>query len=509
MVFLALAGFSAGAQETVCANKSTVLMDNNFRNTLWFNSNNASGLGFSPLADYGNVDLVWGFEKGDFATQQTGTGYNDVSLKTSGAVGLGGFRLWGSFVFQNKFDTGCRYNCTVYDVDNLMPYYAADTTLSNWNRQNYELAMKAASPVLWDRTCFGLELDYDSKVGAKQKDPRTETYKYRINIKPSVTVKLGQKNSLGLVFRYENGFERSEFTNANSRFDQVVWLMNGLGNATTWKVGGNEGLKVYYYKNNLFGASLQWAYCGNNLEILADLAYESRGIEGFSTPSLPKRMGRSAQNTYSAGLQMLFGEFKSNKIDLDAKLGMSSGFEPVQQRDDTPREQRWVLLAENEMSSYSLLDANLSYDHLFGNEDKRGYDWKVAATARYRMQDDRYNAPESRFNNANASLTIQGDKQFKLKSTAIRLGADILYNKSLSGEYEFQGLTTKLQPLQGLYKADMTYWTSDYFKTGLSVDCNFQLKKIALDLCVKAAYAKATGSNLNRITAGAQFGIIF
>jgi len=80
-VLLALAGFSAGAQETVSTNKSTVLVDENFRNTLWFHSDNAAGLGFAPLANYGNVDLNWDFRNGTLATQQEGTGYNDVSQR--------------------------------------------------------------------------------------------------------------------------------------------------------------------------------------------------------------------------------------------------------------------------------------------------------------------------------------------------------------------------------------------------------------------------------------------
>jgi len=506
---LALAVIPAGAQEAIFANKSTVLMDENFRNTLWFNSNNAAGLGFAPLANYGNVDLNWDFEKGNLATQQSAEKFNDVSLKTSGAVGLKGWNLWGSFVFQNKFDTGCRYNCTVYEIDNLMPYYAADTTLSGWNRQNYELSMKMACPILWDRVCFGLEINYDCKVGAKQRDPRTETYKYRIDINPAVTIQLGKKNRLGLVFRYENGFERSQATNANSRFDQTIWLMNGLGNATTWKVGGNDGMKIYYYKANLFGGSLQWGCSDTNLDILLELAYNYKDLEGFTTPTLPKRMGRTAQNHFNALFQCMFGNDKSNKINFDAEVGMSDGYEPVQQRDDTPTQQQWVLLAENKLSSFNLITANLSYDHLFGNQDKRGYDWRVAANANFRMQDDSYNGTACLFNNKNIALNVQGDKQFKLKSTAIRLGADVLYNKSLGGEYVFTGLTTKLLPIQGLYKNDLTFWTSDYCKAGLSLDCNFQLKKLALDLCVNAGYAQAIGREANRITAGAKFGIIF
>jgi len=508
LVLLALAGFSARAQETIYANKSTVLNQENFRNTLWFNSTNASGLGFAPLADYGNVDLLWDFQNGEFAPQQTGTGYNDISLQTSGAKKLGGFKLWGSFLFQNKFDKGCRYNCTVYDIDNLMPYYAADTTLSDWNRQNYELSMKAAGPVLWNNVCFGLELDYDCKVGAKQRDPRAETYKYRINVKPSATIKIDGNNSLGFVFRYENGFERASYSNANARWDQTIWMMNGLGNGTLWKVGGNDGLKTYYYNANLFGGSIQWGYNDKDLELLVDLDYNYRDIEGFTTPTLPKRTGHAKQNRFNAGFQCLFGEYRSNKFNLDASVGMSSGLEPVQQRDDTPRAQQWVLLTENELSSYNLILAELSYDHLFGNQDKRGYDWRVAANAKFRMQDDRYNAPVCTFNNMNTALGIQGDKQFKLKATAIRLGADLLFNKSLGGEYT-ANLTKNNLPLKGLYTNDLIYWTTDYCKAGISLDCNFQLKKLALDLCVDAGYAQALGRNDNRITAGVKFGILF
>lgn len=131
-------------------------------------------------------------------------------MGTSGGAYIGKFLATGGFSFRNIFEHDALYNVLMYELEDNMPYYPVDDKSSGWNRQEYLLNAGLSSPVLWDRVSFGVKVDYTTKVGAKQLDPRGETYKYSVTVKPSVAVLLGQ-SLLGLSGTYTNGLSAEQY----------------------------------------------------------------------------------------------------------------------------------------------------------------------------------------------------------------------------------------------------------------------------------------------------------
>ena len=229
------------------------MFQTNFRNTLWFSTDNAAGLAFSPLASYNDLNLSYSGKFGKFSVAQDAVTSHNVEFETSGALSLGGFRLWGDFSFKNIFDKGVRYNSNRYEVPENMPYYIADSYSSDWNRQEYDLSVKGASPVLWNFVSFGLSLDYQTRVGAKQLDPRCETYNYHINVAPSVVFRFASNHHLGVDGFFEYAHERTTPSLNNSFEDQKVFITSGLGEYLLGKIGGNDGQKTWLYRAYEYG----------------------------------------------------------------------------------------------------------------------------------------------------------------------------------------------------------------------------------------------------------------
>ena len=129
-----------------------VLKETNFRNAPWMESNNTAGLAFRPFEMYKDLNINYENNAGEFRKQQEAAKRNNVTLNTSGSTYIGKFLVWGRFSFRNIFDKGCNMNALMYEIDEDMPYYPIDTTKnSGWQKQEYDLQAKLASPVLWDR----------------------------------------------------------------------------------------------------------------------------------------------------------------------------------------------------------------------------------------------------------------------------------------------------------------------------------------------------------------------
>lgn len=482
-------------------------LDNNFRNTLWFNSGNTAGLAFRPLAKFNNLNLTYNLEKGEFRPEHKGNSINDISLNTGGSLMLGDFMLWGDFSFRNKFEDGANYNLALYEVSDDMPYYYSDPNVSSWIKQEYELAAKMASPVLWGRMSFGLELQYITRVGAKQKDPRSETFKYNVMLLPSLAVSLGKGHILGVNGLFDNNFERSKPSLNNMMKSQKVIRSKGLGEGINAKVGDNDGVKTLSYKGMKYGGGIQYSYTGN-AELLVDIGYIARTVDGFENTKLPIRLGSTKSGDITGDIQFIFGNDKSNKLVLDALYSSTSGFEHVQKLDDTAFRQEWVLVSSNKMTTFTSVDASLAYDHLFGNEETKGYDWKIGAVASFVYDNWQYAAPLSYFTDMSVAAGLEGGKQFKFRKSTLMVGLSASFSKNLSGEYVYGGSRTDSWQVT-YYRNYNKYLTSDYVEAAGRVNYTFHAKKVNYYIDVDCGWIKPLSVSSDRLAGRAVFGILF
>lgn len=508
-------GTPASAQENRKTYVYPASLEFNHARSLWFNSNNAAGLTVTPLDNYNEVSATCKFEDGDYKRQQSGDRITGTAFNTNGALRLGKVVLWGDFNFANRFDRASLYNTMLYQVADDMPYYVADPQVSNWKRQLYDMSLKAATPLLWDRLGIGITANYTTRTGAKQKDPRSTTYYYHVNVQPALILRLGQ-HYVGLNGLYENMFERTVPTNSDNQNDQPVFLMRGLGNYAVGTVGGLGGVGTFYYKGNKVGGGLEYGKTGK-FSFLLDLNYRLRVIDVFQSPTKPQRMGSTKNQTYRGNLQLMLDGALTNKLAIDYYRRSTDGVEYIQELDKTYEVQQWITIAKFIRSNYAFKALSLNYDLFMGRE--KGYGWRAGAKAVYSDRRDEYYLPDSHLSTENFYGEIFVKKNFDLgKYSALLAGLNGGYNKNLSGEYVYNGSYAESAVVTDFYAADFAFLTADYWQIGGNINFSFPLGlgDTALYLDARADWllpknydAAAGSSNPSRIFAQFSVGFTF
>lgn len=453
-----------------------VLKENNFRNTLWFNTENSAALAFNPLMKYNELFLSYNRKGGEEHPWREAKIREGIEAETSGYANIGGYGLWGKFSFNNILDRGQRGNAIMYEVPYDMPYYVVDTVYSHWNRQEYDMSMKIASPAIKERLSLGLQAGYTSKVGAKQRDPRAETFVTDAALSPSAAYRFFGRHLIGLSGLFKYHYERSFPSNNNYHIDRIVYITKGLGEGELYKVGGNDGLKEYDYKGFLWGGSLQYGYKGG-FSVVAETGAELKKTDVNQSVSLPKNMGTARSVLFKGSIQALWGKNDSDRLLLEGRLRMTDGVEKIQERDNKLMNQKWVTLGEYIKSSYINTYMSLSYDRQLGEEPIGGYNWNIGGGLVYIREDDEYFAPRHRFNWSSLSAAAFGAKFFRFQSSDLLAKVSAGYTYGIGGEYIYTG-NNKTIIIQDFWREELYYRLKSRWDFGVRAAYTFHSGKI-------------------------------
>lgn len=448
----------AGAQDLIVSDKASV--EENFEHALWSRSSNAAGLAGQPLSDFHLVGAGWQYVSGDFRRMQEGQRTADLDFDTQGALRVGRIQLWGHFRYDHISVSDASYNTVLYDpFDDRQVFGVADPVPSGWKRQCYDMEFKAAMK-LTDRLYGGLHLEYTDRIGAKQNDPRCETFKYNITVKPSLVLVAGDHH-FGLTAIYSNLFERSVPVLSNASEIQDVFVLRGLGNYVV-DVVGNNGLSTLFYRCNSFGGALQYGFGSSFLAEVGGLFHDTRATESATQPyqlgsTAKLEAWGSAQWLQPHGKWTLEGSWSQvNATEYSQVHNLATG--------------RYEVVTSSFCSSYAKIDAKLAYQRYFGDSDSVPYRWKVGGSAAFKHQDDQYFVPESRFYYDNLLLEAQAQRRMPAGISVFRMGARLGYLVSLDGDYVYSGLHPEDAPAAIWYPHDIAILTADCFRTGLSAD---------------------------------------
>jgi hypothetical protein len=463
--------FVAQAQGSKSTIYPTALELNQAKAT-WFNSNNAAGMILTPLSDFGTLSVGYDWKVGDYKLQQEGN-LKTLDINTSGSRPLGKARVWGEFSYQNITQEDTKFNTLRLTLDPDMPYILADSRLSYFKKQTYNMTMKAATPVLWDLVAFGATANYYTKSGAKQIDPRCESFEYGIEVKPSAVFTFGD-HSAGLTFMYKNAFDRYSPLNSNNQQDQPAFNLRGVGTFVDVVVGSFGGLGTYYYKTNRLGGALQYGYQGLNAKVLAEGYYTYQVIDVFHSPSKPRRMGSTIQHVAGGNLQtVLEGDSFTNKITLDGYMRSTDGIEYIQMIDATYEVQQWVTIAKFIRSKYDFTGLSLKYD--LYKDSGAGYDWMAGIQGQYTDRLDTYILPESSFKAENVYGEIYGKKNFMVGNNSIVVGLSAGYNYNMAGEHIYNGPFPDSEVIRELYEKDLAILSANYYQFGVNLKAIFPM----------------------------------
>ncbi|MBO8471391.1 MAG: hypothetical protein IAB82_06305 [Bacteroidetes bacterium] len=451
----------------------------NFERHLWFSTDNAAGMALSPLDNYSVVSAGYRHTEGDFRSLQRGKSENLLTFNTNGAVSLGRTFLWGDFTFRRDGWQDAQYNTNCFFLDPDMPYYVADDRAGDWTRQSYDMSVKAAFPMLWDRVVFGAGASYLAYKGAKQIDPRGVPIGYALEVSPSVAVIIGEGHAIGAVFTYRNMFERSTFSNVQGSNSSPVFLMKGLGFYSSGSVSGTGGISPYFYPGNSFGGSLQYAFSSGDVQVLADLGFYSYRRDAFQNPQTRYRMGTAGKTGCSADFMVMWGSGVRHKLSLEALYTVTKGTEYLQERDQDVNTDPYKVLAELDMSRYRTRRASVTYGIFTGGRDNT-YSWYAGVQAGYEGRSETYFTPESvlEYNNAGAALFAK--KNFRAgKTCRILVAADAGYRLNLGGEYDYNGPDPDHRVITVFYANEFAVSSADFFKAGLDAVFSVPVRSVA------------------------------
>lgn len=188
---------------------------------------------------------------------------------------------------------------------------------------------------------------------------------------------------------------------------------------------------------------------------------------------------------------------------------LTDGIEYVQKLNTTAYQQEWMVLNENEMTTFTGINATIGYDHLFGASDPKGYSWKVGGEARFEMFNQSYLSPASTSDAMRIYAGALADKHFKIRKSSLLVGLHAGYAVGLGDGYTC--LSAKVYPAPVAMMNDQSDWlNASYLKAGGRVDWTVSSgKRVNWVLGAKASYISALDLDKDRILCSATFGILF
>ncbi len=479
-------------------------------NSLWFNTNNSAGLVLDKMYNYNDLNFNYSFKNGDFKRMSDGDNERLIGVSTEGGLNLDGGYVWGQFSYNNEKQEGTLYNTTMLDPTRGMPYYVIDKNLSDWDKQDYNLKMKVSSKPIFGRFLIGLEASYNTKTGAKQVDPRSETNFYTINAKPGIVANF-DKHVVGLNFEYERLSQESLTRNSNGQLSQNVWVMKGLGNAYSSVVGGQQSLGKFVYDGNEVGGAIQYSFVGESVRLLFDGKYSFMVEDVISEPTKPKKEGTVKENNYQANLQVVASGENLHRAELSYSDNKISGIEYVQFLDNSYEVHSWIVTYQSVRSTFSVKNALLKYDFFKGNDFE--YHWRAGLSVNYKNSDDLYIMPESSMKIEDLIFGVNGKANLNLgKKGKLLAGLSFNYKSNLNGEYVYGGANPESDIITKFMTPDFQYLKRDYYKIGGEVSYFTNISKSKkVGIYVKAAldYYKPSEGNDHRMLTNLGVGFTF
>ncbi|MCK9160401.1 MAG: hypothetical protein M0P00_07955 [Bacteroidaceae bacterium] len=440
----------------------------------WMQSANASGLIFEDHETYNDLNIGYKWNKGIFRRPQQGEKNNNLFINTEGAINLGKTYVWGKFAFTKEKVTGSDYNASIIDPYRGMPYYVADTNISDWKNQFYDLDFKVATPITKSLS-IGLSGSYKAQLGAKQRDPRTENRLMYLDLKPGVTYAFNEHHHLGVNLEYFSLKEESNMTNINDYVDQTYYALYGLGTS----VKGLGAGRTTNYEGNDVGGALQYFYSNCGVKFIMQGSINAKVEDANVSFSTPKKEG-TVKDWVRTGMASLHLDRPKylHMISVDFLSRSIDGIQYINQRDNTESLSGWMDLYSNIRSTYETNTLNAEY----ALYKKRGseYTWNVHAALKYNRQNDEYIMPHSELKYENMIVAVGGKLNIKAcdkLSKRVLLTADVNYSSNLSGIYKYGGANADSPIVTDFMQRDFNYLTSDSYGVRASAKYSQKIKE--------------------------------
>ena len=473
-----LLGFATGTSAQETTGWTPAALELQKEQKLWFHSQNAAGAAFESLLNYSSLNIDYDRTNGDFKPAQKGDNITTLNVNAEGFINLGSAYVWGEFNFVHENVTDALFNASITDPYRGQPYYVADQGYaSDWRNQYYNMRFRASTPVFWKRFTVGIDGTYKASLAAKQRDPRTDTRFYNLQLLPAIAVALGSHDRLGANMLYSSIKEESNMTKSNTYVDQTYYEMYGLGTASS---GLGTGRTTNYYGNK-WGFGVQYNHENNGWNILAEFFW-NRCVENVDISfSTPKKDAMTNDKTIGGNLTIeKRGEKFTHRLSGSYSRRDIDGIQYLSQRDNTESYLGWVTLHADVRSTFKTDDIRAAYSLIKnrGNE----YSWRADASVNFVNKDDQFILPNSTMDSKNIYANVDFKKNFIVTDDMDRrllAEARLGMKKSTSGAYEYNGSYADYPTVTTLMPLEESYLLSDAWNIGWTMTYSQLVKKDA------------------------------
>jgi len=385
---------------------------------LWIGSSNAAGIAQGYIPEIGQAKVASTLKEGAFRRPQQAGSDRDVSFYSEKYQSLNKLKLYGSFDFRQSWQNNLEWNALLNPY-RRMPYILADSVGGEWKRQEYNLKLKAASAALADgKLSVGAGLNYYVGTGARQNDPRPQSYVYDLTFTPSAILKLSDKFNLGYNFIYEAFRENVSYESSNSTDVQKAYWFTNTGYFLDWQMSA-LGSYSRYYIGKTIGSGLQLSYENEGVEGLVGVRYDRRKETSEDGTSPARPTGRLDENNYSVTGLLRFNK-ASHTQQIRAEWNSHDGEGIDYHTASGNAETGWIVTNKDVLTTSYYNNASITYSFI-RNAANDDFKWMAEAGIAFDGRDIRYLKPQMR-QNVDAiefsvryvyNLTIPGRKSWK------------------------------------------------------------------------------------------------
>lgn len=496
IIYILIIPFLLAAFENIAAqemNHSPAAVEKMKLHRIWHKTDNAAGIFLDGAENYTLLNMSYETIDGDFRRPQQGKEENILKFDAEGGVNLDKIYLWGEFRYSRNAIKDANFNASIIDPFRGMPYYVADTNVSNWNNQHYELAFKAGMPHINDYFSLGLAGSYKASTGAKQRDPRTENYLMKLELKPSIVYSPTPAHHIGLNGVYYSLKEESYMENINTNISQTYYELYGLGTAV---IGLGSGRTTNYVGNNV-GGGIQYNYTGN-VDVLFSSDYSLKVEEVEISFTTPKDDSATKQTLWKNNLYLhTTAKDHSHYLNVEYAKRHIDGIQYITLRDVSETYKGWISLHKNIRSTYKDQFLQIGYDYTKNAQNE--YKWLAGIQMGIKEKKDVYLIPRSEKKIKNAFGEIHGKYNCNLSDKLAKrllMGISFAYNKNLSGHYLYGGSHPEYPIVTELEQGDFDYLSSDFYALNVSATYSQRIKKEnKINFFIKANGIFAKGQN--------------
>ncbi|WP_163323589.1 DUF6850 family outer membrane beta-barrel protein [Draconibacterium mangrovi] len=476
----------------------------------WSSSENAAGLQFIDITQrLGKASLFYRKDKGNFHRFQEADENLQYGFYTNGYTTFQHWKFYGDFSYYKHLEKDILWTDVMHPY-NDNPYTIGDDIGGKYRKEYFEMNAKAAWHIS-NALNFGSEMNYQTGVGTRRKDPRPVNKETNFKFKPGLVYTFNRFN-LGLNLKIETA---TEDINIELVTDSAYTYYNfkGLG---TFSSTFERDPRIH--QSTTFGGSLQFGFTGKKLQNMTEIGFFQKETDIKRGESVPLQVVLLEKFQTDVNSVFLINPNKQsiNRLKFTFNDKHIYGHEPVIEPKVVQENFQWETITKYVLYWHKENTVGLTYDYL-KLVDNNHFNWGTSFGGNIYTSETKYFfVPEKNKQKLNYYMLNAAVKKEILASFAnIVIEINGAYQNGFNSSFQLVEDEILQQSVNtDFVETDFNYFNNGMAEAGLSVSVGKNIKlysknmQLYLDTGYKKQFSQMPG-NPNRSFVDLQFGVNF